>query len=795
MQRGIGMIQKEEFLRQQNRDKECIISILVNDNQEVEQPTRKYLEGKESIEACCALHEKIGHKKFYGIKEFIRTLNDYSELYQDSDFYRKCIVYLMLLRGTSWQFFSERIRKNVTFLRQIFSDCDQENMTLECQLKGAVMIVEYSTMDRKEAFYHKVKPIFAAYLQKDRVNMAKAFANANMDGRYLGLMTYEMDAETYKEEILGFSKETSKVVKEKVKAILCEHENWSEDIKRLLRSSKIVERTLAIDILQVWDKPTDKEDLKKALEQEKSVKIRAQLLGILGEEALQACTHSEQDLVERIVKGGKKRMVAWAYETPFMTVHKKDGTLADETYLQALLICYAAMEPCGMNRDAAGLAKQLDTLELVIYVNALYDKWIADGAQIKRKWVLYAASIHGGMQAITNLQRNIAEWPTQGRGNLAVEAMYALALSPQPQALLIVEGMARKAKSRQIRREVTQVLDFAAKQFGLNQTQFEDKIVPTLGFDKNGQRIFDYGSRIFCVTLLPSLSLEIATQDGKSIKSMPKPGKQEDTPKAWEAYQEFKQMKIQLKTVISRQKERLERMLASAWRWDRAKWCALFVQNPVMHLFALGLVWGVYEKESLQQSFRYMEDGSFNTAQEEIYHIPEEAQIGLVHPIELSDKERIAWIQQFEDYEIKQPLVQLQRGVYQITKEEREKETLDRFGGYVVNVHILSGIMQRLGWSRGLSSREEDYWAYYREDGNVGLRAQLRLLSNRAALVDQEVTLSEVCFFQTDSDVTKEELLLLKEVPIRYFSEIVWQLEEVVRTSKERRDDWKMLRE
>lgn len=75
--------------------------------------------------------------------------------------------------------------------------------------------------------------------------------------------------------------------------------------------------------------------------------------------------------------------------------------------------------------------------------------------------------------------------------------------------------------------------------------------------------------------------------------------------------------------------------------------------------FAIGLIWGIYKEETLTGSFRYMEDGSFNTVDEEELELPEDAVIGLIHPIELSKEERDAWKEQLEDYEIIQPVEQL----------------------------------------------------------------------------------------------------------------------------------------
>ncbi len=85
--------------------------------------------------------------------------------------------------------------------------------------------------------------------------------------------------------------------------------------------------------------------LKEALEKEKSAQISNLLkayfpAGLMvkseGKEAL-------EDIVRELHKGNKKRSLAWAYETSFSKVHRKDGQEADEEYLQAILLAYAIM--------------------------------------------------------------------------------------------------------------------------------------------------------------------------------------------------------------------------------------------------------------------------------------------------------------------------------------------------------------------------------------------------------------------------------------------------------------------
>lgn len=73
-------------------------------------------------------------------------------------------------------------------------------------------------------------------------------------------------------------------------------------------------------------------------------------------------------------------------------------------------------------------------------------------------------------------------------------------------------------------------------------------------------------------------------------------------------------MKKQLKNVIKIQKLRLETAMLAGRCWTVDAWESFFAKNPVMHKFAIGLIW-----IEAVQSFRYMEDGTFNTSGEDEY--------------------------------------------------------------------------------------------------------------------------------------------------------------------------------
>ena len=344
--------------------------------------------------------------------------------------------------------------------------------------------------------------------------------------------------------------------------------------------------------------------------------------------------------------------------------------------------------------------------------------------------------------------------------------------------------------------------------------------MPSLGFDEHMERRFDYGNRSFTVTITPALEMEIYDESGKKLKNMPAPGTRDDAEKAAASYAEFKEMKKQMKATVSSQKQRLEMALSAERLWTVPAWQELFVHNPIMHQFAIGLIWGVYEEHKLVRSFRYMEDGSFNTEDEEEYILPGaqldqsesapqgqpgtlQGQIGLVHPIELSRESLETWQQQLEDYEILQPIEQLNREVYRLTQEEQECKSLERFGGMLINDLSLGGKLAALGWYRGSVLDAGGFYTYYREDVSLGLGAELHFSGSfvgSGSMGGEEVTVYDVRFYKAGTiergsysydAVEGEKRIPLKDIPPRYFSEIVWQLTKATASSKDRNEDWK----
>ena len=418
--------------------------------------------------------------------------------------------------------------------------------------------------------------------------------------RLLCIKTLDSFGQEYKDVPLSCAADSSRQVREALETIYEGHKEWEPDIKNLLASKKSQEREMAVLVLETWGADSYRTELEAALAAEKSKKIKELLQSCLGLEnkaAEQEAERTSEQLVKEILKGGKKRKLAWVYEkgSTFSEVHKLDGTLASEDYLAALLVSYADMGIPGVSADGVKLAAELNREELASYVGLLFGKWLESGAEAKKKWVLYTASVHGGEEIVPALYAQIQEWPKASRGAMAAEAVRALALNGSATALLLVDQISRKFKFRQVKTAAGDALAYAAEQLGITKAELEDRIVPNLGFDERMERVFDYGTRSFRVLLTPALELEIYDENNKKLKNLPAPGKRDEAEKAKAENDAFKLLKKQLKTVVSNQKLRLEQALSAERLWNVEKWTELFVKNPVMHQFAMGVIWGFYE--------------------------------------------------------------------------------------------------------------------------------------------------------------------------------------------------------
>jgi hypothetical protein len=256
----------------------------------------------------------------------------------------------------------------------------------------------------------------------------------------------------------------------------------------------------------------------------------------------------------------------------------------------------------------------------------------------------------------------------------------------------------------------------------------------------------DFGGRTFRVGFDESLKPYVVDADDKRHDDLPKPKQTDDATKAAEAVATWKNLKKEVRAIASLQVERLERAMCTRRRWHLSSFRLYFVEHPLLRNLAHRLVWGVFRNGKLEQTFRVAQDDSFANASDETVTIAEDAEVGIVHPLDLDAATLAKWSESLASYDILQPFEQLGRRVHAITPEETSSKTLRRFEGRKVKAGAVMGLLSR-GWSRG---SVEDNGVVYELDHALGSMTLEPGIYFGVASDQEDQTLSAITLRQTD---------------------------------------------
>ncbi|WP_327044170.1 DUF4132 domain-containing protein [Microbispora sp. NBC_01189] len=326
---------------------------------------------------------------------------------------------------------------------------------------------------------------------------------------------------------------------------------------------------------------------------------------------------------------------------------------------------------------------------------ALFQRWQGAGYPSKESWVMDALALIGDDETIRRLTPLIRTWPGDGGHSRAVAGLDLLAAIGSDVALMHLHGIAEKVKFTGLKNRARQKMNEVAADLGLTPQELADRLVPDFGLAADGSLTLDYGRRRFVVGFDEQLKPYVTDAAGKRLKNLPKPGANDDPELAPAAYQRFTGLKKDVRAVAADSIHRLEQAMVNRRRWTGADFRRLLVGHPLLWHIVRRLVWGLYDSSGrLTGALRVAEDRSFADVEDDALTLPDEAVVGVAHPLELG-AERAAWAEVFADYEILQPFPQLGRETY------GPDETLlaEIMAARVPTGRVLG--LERRGWRRG----------------------------------------------------------------------------------------------
>lgn len=439
--------------------------------------------------------------------------------------------------------------------------------------------------------------------------------------------------------------------------------------------------------------------LKEGIAIEKDDEARDLMVEVAGNEYLSSISpETLPDVIERTAQRGKlKKLPApWLNIDDLPAVYFSNGTIANTDVIRFLF--YRMSRIKGMNSDpeVRQLFPFIDRTKSNPFALRIIKLFFDNKAEAKYKYVLALGALIGDDDVVDKLKSSIEKFVDEGRVKMAESAVGALALQGSNKALRWVEFFSRKYRSKKanVGAAAIAALENAAGELNISSHELGDRIVPDFGFD-GLYKTFTVEGDEYRAFIDSNFKIAFFNEDNKKIKSIP-------AAADIQLKDEFKAIAKEVRDIVKSQSPRLEYYLIIQRRWTFNQWQELFLQNPVMFIYATKLLWAVFDAdEKIKQSFVCLEDTSLVNMNNDEIAIDEDAVIGIVHPTQLTEAEQQQWKQQFFDLKIDPVFAQLERRMPELTDLDLSKKIIRKFEGKQMKTGSIRSTLERYGWHKG----------------------------------------------------------------------------------------------
>lgn len=349
-----------------------------------------------------------------------------------------------------------------------------------------------------------------------------------------------------------------------------------------------------------------------------------------------------------------------------------------------------------------------DPESLLEFSWGLFSAWLGADGSSAGDFAMLSLGHFGGDEAARRLTPLIRKWPGEAAHARAVKGLDVLAAIGSDVALMHLHGISQKLKFKGLQAKAKEKIAQIAEARELTTDELADRLVPDLDLDERGTMLLDFGPRSFTVGFDEHLA-PFVLDNGKRRKALPKPGKSDDAEKAKAATQAWKTLKKDARAIATHQITRLEQLMCSGRRVPLDVFRTFFVDHPLVIHLVQRLVWGAFMDDRLAGAFRIDGERQPTNSDDELFELPEGAEISLLHPLAMDDATKARFGELFADYEILQPFEQLGRATYAATPEELSAKALSRFDGKMAPLGKVRGL-ENQGWVRGAAQDAGLVW-------------------------------------------------------------------------------------
>ncbi|MEM9554239.1 MAG: DUF4132 domain-containing protein [Acidobacteriota bacterium] len=424
--------------------------------------------------------------------------------------------------------------------------------------------------------------------------------------------------------------------------------------------------------------------------------------------------------------------------------------------------------------------------------------WLAhdespDSSAAGQKGVLAVAAACGGPDLAPASAHYLKTW----YGQRAVQCKVLLDMlawvddaTDGGQATQLLLSIAHRFRTAGIRKHAEAQAAELAMRRGWSVDELADRTIPTAGFD--GSRLelrYGEGGRVFHAVLRDDLTIELRTEDGGTIRSLPKVRSGEDEEAVSAAKKALARARKELKATVRLQTERLYEALCTQRAWRAADWRRFLLEHPIVGRLCRRLVWVA---APTSRSLRPLADGSLSDVDDGPVMLEDTATVRLAHAVNLDDDAVAAWLEHLADYEINPLFVQLGRETFTLPPERAAAESLDEFEGHLLSVFALRAAARRLGYERGPAENRGIYYVYRKAYPTLEIEARLQFSGAMLPEEDDTVALKSLDFLSTAQPAQSGEIVrvALGDLPAVLLSEAWNDLKAIAAEGSGFDPDW-----
>ena len=465
-------------------------------------------------------------------------------------------------------------------------------------------------------------------------------------------------------------------------------------IPELISSKKISYRNAALKLLvALKDNKTAKKHLQEIWKSEANLELREMIVGHLEKEDSKFLDKNFLAGYELAVTNDKlkKKTKKWLDGVKLPDLYWTNGKKIDPQiphYLFYLQKDRAKLwtEP---SNEANLILNKIDKSKSGDFAKKICNLTLKnDGLKVASKPVAAIFSSLGDERIITPIKKYCTD-----RNNVVAPALLGNMGSEAAARALDAIKLYYKTKYPNVNNAASEAFDKIAETMGIDRFQLMDRMVPDFGFVDLFKEVDVVGEK-WKGFINPDLKLNYLNEDGDIKKKLPT-----KTDKA--VKDEIKELNKFIRSIAKIQKQSLEFNLISQRRWKADDWKKHFMGKALTFAFAQSLIWGIYKKGKLVDTFGVNQDQTLENADYDEITLPKGTEIGMVHPLELTEDLIAKWKTYLADNAITQCFEQLDRMVFVPEGKSKLKTIIERYKDKKVSDYRFRSLMGKRGWKRG----------------------------------------------------------------------------------------------